>query len=759
MPRRSPFSGRPEVPILNREIAQAHGLKALWPLGSALGQELVSGRTATAFNGATVSGRPDVGLAGFFDGIDNYFAPSNVSGLPAIDGPLTLAARVWVSPLVTSPTRLLVLTLVKDDTGSAGNAIGIELSGATGFWTVAASGWGSRIADGFESDSTDGVYPQRWHDVVITQDASRTIRVYAGGVPVTLGGSPVSGTATQTGATGIVRIGSFNSAFPLPYFNGWITDALIADRPWSPSEVWAWSDPATRWDFYWQKKKTIFVPSGIVFEAEFDADITASASVTGDLTTTIECAAAVTSTATAAGTLTGLSDVGSRSFPENNSVPTDYLTLTTMPSTFAGEWTALLWINPHSLQSTEGYAFQFGTTANDASEAGLFVHDSGGVKYWGIKIGNFINTLLDFPTLTVATDEWYPVVLRKHGISGSDATYRVYIDGVQKGEYVGAYTAPTDYITLGARRTGASAFQSNTQWYGKLAHFAFWDRALTDAELAEMATDGWSPALYPTDLVAHYLLDGQHNPEPDEETANTLTVTGTTTDLGPALATENTVGTASVSGAATVSGELTTAIELAAGVTGTASVVADLVTPANFAGALSATATVGGALSTAIRMGGALAASAAVAAPLTTAIRFTSGVNAGASVAGALSTAIQMAAGVSAAASVSGSFGIVARFDAAISSAAEVTGDLTTDIQMAAVISASSLVEAYLSAVSQFTADLSATAFAEGTLVSNPLVGTLQGPRVFTRGDLDSSPSPTVGALRDPRGHTVGNLY
>lgn len=496
MPRRSPFSGRPEVPILNRESPQAQGLVALWPMlvGLPWQHELV-GQQVTA-SGTGVTSTPGLlGLSAVSDASSTgQLLPIPSAVLAKIATEATLA--VWAKSRLGTPT----------DGSKSGCPVDIQgsINGSHYTWTDGTFYISTLSSARKTFSSPSGLERDKWHLWVVTSKPGTAgwRCLFNGQLAAT-----DTGDATIATSSGAYIGGSSGSVAGGPYlWDGAVAHVALWNRALSDSAVWSLYDPATRWDLYWTKKKSIFVPSGIVFGAEFDASITASAAVAGNLTTAISLAS-------------------------------------------------------------------------------------------------------------------------------------------------------------------------------------------------------------------------------------------------------------SVSGAATVSASLTTAIRPAASVSATATVAGALTTAIRCAAAVSGTATASASLTTQKRLNASIAASATVSGALTMAIRFAAGLTASATTAGALSTAIQMAAGVSAAASVSGSFGIVARFDAAISSAAEVTGDLTTDIQMAAVISASSLVEAYLSAVSQFTADLSATAFAEGTLVSNPLVGTLQGPRVFTRGDLDSSPSPTVGALRDPRGHTVGNLY
>lgn len=247
--------------VLNSNSPLAQGLVACWPLSGDIDIHRnlsILNQPALRFSGVGVSGRPRNGLVSKFDGSSNYLSPATTIGIPDFSLSKTVAIRIWVDPTISSPTKLIALSLVKDDTGGAGVSLDIEMASNSGFWTVGMNGWagGSPTTTfNFPSDSTNGVCAQRWHDAIVTFDGTN-YRLYIDGI---LGGTSA---ATISGSVGVVRIGSFNSAFPTPYFQGWLADALIANRCWSTEEIYSWTDPSTRNNLYMMPSTRIFFDIG-----------------------------------------------------------------------------------------------------------------------------------------------------------------------------------------------------------------------------------------------------------------------------------------------------------------------------------------------------------------------------------------------------------------------------------------------------------------------------------------------------------------
>lgn len=250
---------RPAGPlVLNGGCSLANGVVACWPLSGSfgLGKDLSQRpQPLTAFNGATMGARPLTGMSAKFDGTSNYMSPSSLVGIPNISGPKTLAIRSWVDPSVSTPTAMNYFTLAKDDTGSASNSVNLQWGAGAGFWEITVEFWGGgTVFSSFLKDTTNAVAPQRWVDVVYTYDGSTNHALYLDGV---LANTSAAG-QSQTGAVGLIRLASFNSAFPSPYFKGWLADATIVNRVWTAAEVFSWSDPRTRWDLYWQPSNTAY---------------------------------------------------------------------------------------------------------------------------------------------------------------------------------------------------------------------------------------------------------------------------------------------------------------------------------------------------------------------------------------------------------------------------------------------------------------------------------------------------------------------
>jgi len=99
-----------------------------------------------------------------------------------------------------------------------------------------------------------------WHRFVVTNDATTNgLKVYIDGKLATSG--------TLTGVYYFSALCGFNLSSTSYSLNGEMFDAVHVLRPWSEYEVWADFDPQTRWDLYWQPKRTIFLPGGTYSES------------------------------------------------------------------------------------------------------------------------------------------------------------------------------------------------------------------------------------------------------------------------------------------------------------------------------------------------------------------------------------------------------------------------------------------------------------------------------------------------------------
>ena len=112
-----------------------------------------------------------------------------------------------------------------------------------------------------------------WHDMVITYRGntvySEVPRMYANGIEqsVTIEVAPDSGQSWNSASEPLMWIGNANNA-TRGWF-GFIRDVLMANRIWTPEEVYRWSDPRTANDLYWVPRRrtyTFFVPGA---EAQF----------------------------------------------------------------------------------------------------------------------------------------------------------------------------------------------------------------------------------------------------------------------------------------------------------------------------------------------------------------------------------------------------------------------------------------------------------------------------------------------------------
>lgn len=155
----------------------------------------------------------------------NDFASVTLTDGPLIEGPVTMA--IWVQPDTTS-TRLIAFSIPLSDSGTAGNSIDLEINEVSPLtFCYAAVKWGGTV---YVNSGVAPVAGQRQH-LGYTRDGS-THKIYIDGrLRATATDSAQSGTATRC------RIGSFNSPFPDPKWNGKLGDAGLWKRVLSDAEM------------------------------------------------------------------------------------------------------------------------------------------------------------------------------------------------------------------------------------------------------------------------------------------------------------------------------------------------------------------------------------------------------------------------------------------------------------------------------------------------------------------------------------------
>jgi len=131
-------------------------------------------------------------------------------------------------------------------------------------------------------------------------------------------------------------------------------------------------------------------------------------------------------------------------------------------------------------------------------------------------------------TLAISTNVWYHLCAVHPGVDGTSSCF-LYTNGGDKqtGAPVGANSP------IGLNRTDIAALNivgvdTSTTFPGRLADVAFWNVALTDAEVLALSTGVRPNKIRPSNLAAYWPLDGLASPEPDlSGNKNNGTITGT----------------------------------------------------------------------------------------------------------------------------------------------------------------------------------------------------------------------------------------
>lgn len=143
-----------------------------------------------------------------------------------------------------------------------------------------------------------------------------------------------------------------------------------------------------------------------------------------------------------------------------------------------------------------------------------------------------------------AADTWTHVC----AVFSSLSAQACYIGGASKGTATTAVVQPTlNYTVVGALFFNSGLYSAS--WDGDVAEVALWNAALSDAEVAQLATGGTggiglaATLVRPGNLVAYYPLLGTTSPEPD-----VIGGTGLTLINAPTAATHPPIQGASAAG-------------------------------------------------------------------------------------------------------------------------------------------------------------------------------------------------------------------
>ncbi len=163
-----------------------------------------------------------LGQALKFNGTSQYVVNTSPSGMPDIGGVMTLS--LWVKYASTASRRIALALPLGDGSGD-GNSVDIELTFADST-KIGAIQWG-----GGTIVSATAPAVNVWHLISYVQTGNG-VNLYIDGALAATAGNP-----TQSGAVGLIRIGSFNSSYPDPYWNGSIDDVRLYNRALSAAEI------------------------------------------------------------------------------------------------------------------------------------------------------------------------------------------------------------------------------------------------------------------------------------------------------------------------------------------------------------------------------------------------------------------------------------------------------------------------------------------------------------------------------------------
>ncbi len=159
-----------------------------------------------------------------------------------------------------------------------------------------------------------------------------------------------------------------------------------------------------------------------------------------------------------------------------------------------GDWAISTWIKPGSIQ-TWSRVFDFGV--NSSASMFLTVSAGNGPRFAITSAGSGGEQRLDFPGQNFTIGEWSHVALSVSGTTGT-----MYINGEPVATNDQITTTPADLGMTGRTWLGRSQYSSDPFFDGSIDDFGIFSRALTPAEIAELASG--APA---AGDVAQYAFD------------------------------------------------------------------------------------------------------------------------------------------------------------------------------------------------------------------------------------------------------------
>ena len=173
--------------------------------------------TSNGNNGTKVSATSpaasagEIGGAQSFDGSGDYIFNSGASNLPALNGSQTIS--MWLN-YTSASSRAIAFGLPLNDGYYGDASTDLELLGGGNIGMVA---WGGGAVISATAPASNV-----WHLVAYTYDGSTNSLYIDGVLQASNGSSPNSGTPT------VFRIGSFNSAYPSPYWPGKVDEVRVS---------------------------------------------------------------------------------------------------------------------------------------------------------------------------------------------------------------------------------------------------------------------------------------------------------------------------------------------------------------------------------------------------------------------------------------------------------------------------------------------------------------------------------------------------
>ena len=248
LPGRSAKGQRPSGPVLlNHESPRAQGLGVWVPDGL---WDYVRNVGPVQRTAPSLIGLPTIGQARrFAEASSNYIDFPHV---PWLDTCAAASFAFWQANAQATAGRYG--HRLAQQTVWVGNNSGFSIFEFNGSADVLAFAFRNT---GTESPTFSG-FSGGPHRVVVTY-AAGTLSVYRNGQLV---GTSTSATASLPSTSEYFSIGRGNGSSPAYYASADLADICAWSRVLTPAEVWADYDPATRWDLYWQRRRTFFIPAG-----------------------------------------------------------------------------------------------------------------------------------------------------------------------------------------------------------------------------------------------------------------------------------------------------------------------------------------------------------------------------------------------------------------------------------------------------------------------------------------------------------------